>query len=129
MAGIRLEYWSTLNREELKRRVEEELRRGKLTFVEQQLLEAAQGRLRTWREPHKRSSHMSDDDEPKTDPAPSKEPDPAKESKVKRDTSKVRSGKKRDRCENHQDGQGCHRAQEERGQCRRSYRISTRTPK
>jgi hypothetical protein len=93
MAGQRLEHWSTLNREELKRRVEQEIRRDKLSIVEQQLLEAAQGRLRSWKEPSMRSSML--DDEPKDDPAPSKEPDPTKESKVKRNTSKVRSGKKR----------------------------------
>jgi hypothetical protein len=96
MAGSRLEYWSTLPRNELETRVQAEMRMTNLSFAEQQLLDAALERLRTWREPGSmlRSKsgriQMRDDDpnaedisivpekqEPK--PAPAK---PKKEKKV-----------------------------------------------
>jgi hypothetical protein len=101
MAGIRLEYWDTLPREELQRRVQEELTRRKLTFVEQQLLDAAQERLRTWRTPHRSREVRGmrrDDEDIKPDVTEQEQDAPAEKkerSKVKRGTSKVRSGKKR----------------------------------
>jgi hypothetical protein len=99
MAGKRLEHWSTLNKDELRRRIDLEIRRTDLSFAEQQLLDAAQERLQHWKEPHKRGSSMKNDDpkpNPEPDPKPeTSAPDKAKESKVKRNTSKVRAGKKR----------------------------------
>jgi hypothetical protein len=101
MAGKRLESWSTLNREDLKQRIDEEIRRTHLSFAEQQLLEAAQERLRTWREPRQRGSSSMNDDPKPTDPPEPKEEDkadnPSKEKKkmAARKTSKVRTGAKR----------------------------------
>jgi hypothetical protein len=99
MAGKRLESWSTLNREDLKARIEIEIQRTDLSFAEQQLLDAAQERLRQWREPRQRgSSSMNDDPKPTDPPEPKEEakPDnPSKEKKMARKTSKVRVGAKR----------------------------------
>jgi membrane protein involved in colicin uptake len=63
MAGSRLEYWSTLDGEELRSRVGAELERTGLTFAETQLLEAAQRRLCSWRAPSNRRRAMIDDTE------------------------------------------------------------------
>jgi hypothetical protein len=101
MAGIRLEYWDTLRREDLQRRVQEELTRRRLTFVEQQLLDAAQERLRTWRTPHRSREVRGmrrDDEDIKPEVTEQEQGAPAEKkekSKVKRGASKVRSGKKR----------------------------------
>ena len=93
MAGDRLENWSTLNHADLQDRVDKELQRSDLSFAEQQLLDAAQERLRKWREPRKRSSMV---DDKKSDPTSNEEADPDKETKmVTRKTSKVRAGKGR----------------------------------
>jgi hypothetical protein len=48
MAGIRLEHWSTLPKEELQRRVASEIQRNDLSLAERQCLEAAQERLLRW---------------------------------------------------------------------------------
>jgi hypothetical protein len=55
MAGIRLECWNTLPRDELERRVQAELRRTDLSFEETQLLDAARERLSHWKAPSQRS--------------------------------------------------------------------------
>lgn len=49
MAGVRLECWNTLSRQELQRRVQLEIPRKDLSFPESQLLDAALERLRIWR--------------------------------------------------------------------------------
>jgi len=70
MAGTRLENWSTLDREDLRERVVTEAGRTDLTFPETQLLEAAQNRLRNWREPFTRRRAMVDDIETLPDSIP-----------------------------------------------------------
>jgi hypothetical protein len=86
MAGYRLEFWSTLPFNELKRRVlTESSRLPSLTFEEEQLLISAQERLRTWREPIRNSREIKMNDVTKTEdtvaPAPVVAP-VAKEKKV-----------------------------------------------
>jgi outer membrane biosynthesis protein TonB len=87
MAGDRLEHHSTLTRDELKQRIEIELSQmSTLSFAELQLLDAAQGKLRAWKEPRsKRNTNMMDDEKPEgtteildqakpVDPVPPKAP-------------------------------------------------------
>lgn len=72
MAGIRLEYWSTLPLTELRHRVDEELSRATtLSFEENQLLDAALERLKNTREPINRRRQLENETE---NPVPAPEP-------------------------------------------------------
>jgi len=95
----RLEFWSTLPREELKRRVAAEVKRTDLTFVQTQLLAAAQERLRNSRAPieNKGVKRMNLDDavevKKEAEPPAEKKSTPKKKPAAKKATGKVAAKK------------------------------------
>jgi hypothetical protein len=98
----RLEFWSTLPRDELVRRVRAEEQRIKsllpLTFAEKQLLDAARERLAHWRAPHDNwRTTMTDDTETTNEaaqPEQTAKAQPKKEKTVKKTASKKTASKK-----------------------------------
>jgi len=66
MAGIRLEHWDTLPREELSRRISIEQVRNDLSFAETQLLNAARERLSGWPAPSQRMKTMQQEKKTET---------------------------------------------------------------
>jgi hypothetical protein len=83
MAGTRLEYWSTLSKEEIQRRVKIESARTDLTFAQTQLLDAALERLRTWRGPSRTPREMKVKGDEDADTELKEAEAPAIEEKVK----------------------------------------------
>jgi outer membrane biosynthesis protein TonB len=92
MSDERLKYWMTLPHEELKRRVDLELKRTDLSFAEGQLLDAALERLKSYREPirqTRKESKMKDDEtatSSETPPTPPPSDKPPKASRKKSTT-------------------------------------------